>query len=90
MSRARLVTGDRTVAGPGGENRFRHCGFFVLSSGRLSAESPGMRSGLRSRRPFAGLVGPGPWVDSIGELCPAAAAAAARRNNLEFDSEREN
>lgn len=87
ISRARLVTGDRTVGGPG-ENRFRQCGFFVLSSGRLSAESPAMRSGLRSRRPFTGLVAPGPCIDSIGKLCPAA-AAASRRNNLDFESERE-
>lgn len=88
MSRAKLVTGDRTVVGPG-ENRFRQCGFFVLSSGRLSAESPAMRSGLRSRRPFTGLVAPGPCIDSIARLCPAA-AAASRRNYLDLDSDGEN
>lgn len=59
ISRARFVTGDRTVVGPG-ENRFRQCVVFVLSSGRPSEESPGILSGLLFRTTCTGLVAPTP------------------------------
>ena len=64
MSIARLVTGDSTVAGPG-ENRFRQCRSFVLSSGSESEESPGMSSGLRFNAVLTGLVQPKTLTDSI-------------------------
>lgn len=67
ISRAKLVTGERTVVGPG-ENRFRQCVFFVPSSGRPSEESPGIRSGLLLRTEGTGLVAPTPSIDSIVTL----------------------
>lgn len=68
MSRAKLVTGDSTVAGPG-ENRFLQCVVFVLSSGRVSEESPGIASGLLFKTELRGLVLPKTLVDSIFR-CP--------------------
>lgn len=64
MSRARLVTGDKTVAGPG-EKRFLQCVFFVLSSGRESEDNPGIPSGLFFKTVFTGLVQPKALTDSI-------------------------
>lgn len=64
MSRARLVTGDSTVAGPG-ENRSLQCGVFVLNSGKQSEESPGIPSGLLFKTPISGLVLPKTSTDSI-------------------------
>lgn len=68
MSRARLVTGDNTVAGPG-EKRFLQCVVFVLSSGSESEENPGIPSGLRFKAEFTGLVLSKALTDSIFS-CP--------------------
>ncbi len=75
MSRAKLVTGDSTVAGPG-ENRFLQCVFFVLSSGRESEESPGIPSGLLFKTGFTGLVQSKTLTDSIS-CCPICINPAA-------------
>lgn len=54
MSRARLVTGDKTVVGPG-EKRFLQCAVLKPCSGSESDESPGIPSGLLFMAPLPGL-----------------------------------
>lgn len=96
ISRARLVTGDRTLVGPG-ENRLRQWSFFVPGSGRSSGESPGRMPGLLFRTLLTGLVAPEPCIDSIAELQmlqkphPPRTVPnfCARFYGLDSDSERE-
>ena len=62
MSRARLVTGDSTAAGPR-ENR-------VLQCGVESEERPGIASGLLFKTVLTGLVWSNRFTDSMAG-CPA-------------------
>lgn len=63
-----MVTGDRTVAGPG-EKRFLQCEFLEFSSGRESEESPGIPSGLLVKPVLTGLALLKTFIDSIVS-CP--------------------
>lgn len=78
MFRAKLVTGERTVAGPG-ENKFLQCELLPLTSGKVNEESPGIPSGLFLKATLGGLTLP-----KRGSIIPASNLDKSRKYKKYF------